>query len=472
MDNLPFLPVEQLAKLLASGEITSHALTRVYLDRIARLNTQLNAYVEVFEDSSLAQARCSDLRREAGCALGPLDGIPIAVKDLCHIAGYRNTVGSRLFSESHSTMTATAIQRLVAAGAVLLGKTQMVEFAFGGWGTNPYLGTPRNPWDMKAHRIPGGSSSGSGVALAAGLCAAAIGSDTGGSVRIPASLNGITGLKTTAGLISLHGCAELSPTLDSLGPLTRSAADAALLTEIMAGYDAADPRTHHAPRLPADFSRMDDGEAKASAPLQGKVIALIPPENYPMPVVPAVSHALEAAAKVFANLGADVREVEFPFDFGELMRVNGAIIAAEAYVIHQAYIEDTSREIGQWVRQRVLHGRDISAVQYIDALKEHSRVKRAWVDWMSGLDALLVPTLPIAACKVEDVDEMQTPLAAFTRAGNLLGASVLSLPAGFDEQRLPVGVQLYGKPFDEAGLISLGRRFQSQTDWHLQFPEL
>jgi aspartyl-tRNA(Asn)/glutamyl-tRNA(Gln) amidotransferase subunit A len=333
----------------------------------------------------------------------------------------------------------------------------MVEFAFGGWGANPKLGTPWNPWDMEAHRIPGGSSSGSGVAVAAGLAPAAIGSDTGGSVRIPASLVGITALKTTGGLISLRGAFPLSSTLDTIGPMTRSVDDAALLTAAMAEPDKL-------ARLVPRGVHMEG--------LAGKRIAVLAPDQAPVPVAPAVAAAVDQARKQLQSLGASLIDKRFPFDFNELMRRNGDLIAAEAYAVHRAYIEDATLPIGPWVRARVLKGKEISAADYIDALKHRSATCAAWIEWMSDTDALLAPTLPMAACRVEEVDETTTPLAAFTRAGNYLDACALALPAGFAPGGLPVGIQLLGKPFDEATLLDIGRAFQRATDWHLRTPDV
>jgi aspartyl-tRNA(Asn)/glutamyl-tRNA(Gln) amidotransferase subunit A len=467
MESLLFLPIEQLTKKLSNKEITSEALTRGYLERIEKFNPALNAYVEVYEDFALAQAMNSDQRRAAGYTLGPLDGIPIAVKDLCEMAGRKTTVGSKPWKDKLSTQTATAVTKLLAAGAVILGKTQMVEYAFGTWGTNPFLGTPKNPWDMTTHRVPGGSSSGSAVAVAAGLAAAAIGSDTGGSIRIPASLNGITGLKTTTGLISLFGCADLSQALDTLGPMTRSAWDAGLLTQIMSGYDEADARTHNAPRAKIDLSAPYDDDS-----LAGVVIALIPPESYPTEIAPAVREAFNNTVNVFAELGATILEQKFPFDFQEMMLLNGQIVAAEAYAIHHDYIKDMKLEIGAGVRHRVLSGESISAASYIHSMNKHKQARKDWARWMANTDALLIPGTPITACPVTEVDETKTPLAAFTRSGNFMGSCGLAIPAGFDENDLPIGMQLYGKAFDEAKLIKLGRAFQKATDWHLKFPAL
>lgn len=468
MDDLHFQSIETLSDALAQRRITSAALTRLYLDRIERLNPVLNAYNQVYADAALALAKASDQRRSAGYRLGPLDGIPVAIKDLCGIEDQVMTAGSKAWQNKKSPVTATAVHKLLEAGAVILGKTHMVEFAFGGWGTNPLLGTPRNPWDTKQHRIPGGSSSGSGVAVAAGLTTAAIGSDTGGSVRIPATLNGITGMKTTAGLISLHGCADLSTTLDSLGPMTRSARDAELLTRLLAGHDPNDARTFGTPAYkPAHRSKQIN-----NAPLRGVVIGLIPAHAYPMPIRPDVQHTLDSAAETFSKLGATLITPEFPFDFHNMMLLNGQIIAAEAYALHRSYIHDDSQPFGSWVRQRILSGQKITSADYIDALKAHAQARHAWSAWMADKDALLVPGSPIAACTLAEVDESTTPLAAFTRPGNFLGACALALPAGFDASGLPLGVQLYGKAFHDSAILELGHLFQEATDWHLKTPDL
>jgi len=452
----PFSTLTDLAGALARRELSALDLAEFYLARIERANPKLNAFVTVEAELARALARASDTRRAAGLALGLLDGLPIALKDLLEIDGRVTTVGSALWRERRSNETAVVVDRLLAAGMVVLGKTQMVEFAFGGWGANPKLGTPWNPWDLGAHRVPGGSSSGSGVAVAAGLAPAAIGSDTGGSIRIPASLVGITGLKTTGGLISLRGAFPLSSTLDSIGPLTRNVEDTALLTLAMAEPEA---RANLALRAaPGDLSTQR--------------IVVLPQEQWPMAVDPAVAAAIEAARQVLQSLGAHLIERRLPFDLGDLMRRNGQLIAAEAYLVHRAYVEDTALPIGQWVRARLLAGKGILAADYIEVLTHRRAACEAWIEWMRDADALLTPTLPIAACRVEEVDETTTPLASFTRAANYLNACGLSLPGGFAAGGLPVGVQLLGKPFAEGTLIDIGRAFQRATDWHRRTPDL
>lgn len=466
MSELAFASLSELAEGLAAGRYSAVELTRLYLDRIARANEALHAYVAVDEAGALALAEAADARRARGYALGALDGLPIAIKDLCEVQGGVTTAGSEAWRARRSQATGVVAHRLVQAGMVILGKTHMVEFAFGGWGTNPVMGTPRNPWDAQAHRIPGGSSSGSGVAVAAGLAPAAIGSDTGGSVRIPAALNGITGLKTTCGVISRAGAVALSQTLDSIGPLTRDVRDAMLITQALAGPDAADPATLGAPAF-----RIDPPRAVAS-PLAGARIAVMPAEAYPIAVTPAVARAMDDARALLAQLGAEVVETALPFDFNAMMVANGRIIAAEAYALHRDYIEDAALPIGEFVRARVMGGKGIGAADYLAALREHEQARAHWQSWMAQYDALLTPALPFEARTLAQVDEAATPLAAFSRAGNYLGACGLALPAGHGEQGLPVSVQLLGKPFDEATLGRIGMAFQAASDWHRRTPDL
>ena len=467
MSEIAFATLGELADGLTEGRYSSVELTQHFLDRIAQANPALGAYVSVNSDGALRLAAAADARRRAGYGLlSPLDGVPVAVKDLCDIQGQTTTAGSQAWRERRSSVTATAVTRLLDAGMVILGKTHMVEFAFGGWGTNPLMGTPRNPWDLQAPRIPGGSSSGSGVAVAAGLAPAALGSDTGGSVRIPAALNGVTGLKTTRGLISLHGAVALSTTLDSIGPLTRDTRDAMLLTDLMAGADPQDPLTQNQPA----FQLREPGNG--AQPLRGVRIALMPPSQHPINVESDALSALDNARRVLVDLGADVAETPFPFDFHEMMLRNGQIIAAEAYALHRDYIEDPAQPIGQYVRARVLSGKGVSAADYIAALNAHAQARQAWLAWMRDIDAVLTPCAPFGARLLADVDEAATPLAAFTRAGNYVNASGLALPAGFTASGLPLGIQLLGKPNAEGTLGMIGMAFQAVTDWHRRHPDL
>ena len=460
---LPAFPgLADIALGLRNKQFTSLEITRHLLDRIAQHNAPVHAYVDVYERQALLQAQAADLQREAGLPLPPLHGVPIAVKDLCEIEGRVTTCGSQAWRERVSPVTGTVVEKLLAAGMVILGKTHMVEFAFGGWGTNPVMGTPRNPWDMQNHhRVPGGSSSGSGVAVAAGLAPAAIGSDTGGSVRVPAALNGLTGLKTTQGLISLHGAFPLAYQLDSIGPMTRSAEDAALLTAALAGPDARDPSTWNRP----PFSYTPDASVDPR-PLR---IAVMPQEQYPWEVQPAVQQACEEALEVFRQRGHHVEVVAVPLDFNELMRKNGAMIAAEAWHIHADYVDDTSLPLGSYVRERIQSGRLIDAHAWLGLLEHRKQSMARFADFMRGFDLLATPSVPFVAPPLAEVDEAITPVGSFARAINYLDTCAITLPAGFS-QGLPIGVQLIARPWQESLLLQAGQQFQSMTDWHTRVP--
>ena len=465
-DALPFQSLQALSGMLARSECSSRELVAACLDRIRRLDGHLHAFVDVYAEEALACAKAADLERRAGMTRGPLHGLPIALKDLMHLAGRVTTAGSLTWEGRMAGDTAVAVRRLLAAGMIVLGKTHMVEFAFGGWGRNAPMGTPWNPWDTGVHRVPGGSSSGSAVAVAAGLAPAAIGSDTGGSIRIPAALTNLTGLKPTYGIISLAGVVPLSRTLDSLGPLTRTVDDAALLMMAMMGHDADDARTWHRPEV--DFA----GANAAGVDLRGCRIAALPVDQIPAWTLPDVLRIRNETIAVLRDCGATVEEAEPPVDFEELMLRNGRLIAAEAYAFHRGKIEDEALPLDPWVRQRLLSGQAISAADYIDELDTKARTADAFARWMRGRDALLTPTLPITATPVVDVDETSTALATFTRAANYLGACALSFPAGFSGDGLPIGMQIIGGPFADASLVRIGRAFQAVTSWHERHPDL
>lgn len=460
---LAFKSLDELRQGLERKTFSSRELVQAYLARIERADGKLHAFADVYRDEALAAADAADQLRAAGVVLSPLHGLPIALKDLCDISGKVGQVGSKAWAARKGLLTATIVERLVSAGMIILGKTHMVEFAFGGWGTNPLCGAPWNPWDLNTHRVPGGSSSGSGVAVAAALAPAAIGSDTGGSVRIPATFNGIVGLKTTCGLISLHGCFPLSGTLDTIGPMTRTVGDAALLTQVLAGPDPRDPATLEAPAfaLP-DLSARD---------IRGLRIALLPESQYPAGVDAAVVEAVRNAVRVLRELGAQVVERPFPFDMGELTARNGQLIAAEGYAVHRAYIEDEALPIGKFVRQRMLAGKSIGAADYISA-REHQRQSSAqYAAWMEDIEAVLLPGTVTPAIPLSAVDEAIAP-SVFTRAGNYLTTCSLAVPAGFSAGGLPVGVQFMGKAFAERSVLRIGAAFERATDFSRRTPDL
>lgn len=456
----------ELARALAEGRVSSREVVAACLERIAALDGKLHSFVEVYRAEALAAADRADRDRAADHIHGALHGLPIAIKDLVHLRGKVTTAGSKSRPHGVAHETATAAERLIAVGMIPLGKTHLVEFAFGGWGRNAPMGAPWNPWDATVHRVAGGSSSGSAVAVAAGLAPAGLGSDTGGSIRIPAAFCGLTGLKPTYGVVSIAGVFPLAATLDSLGPITHTVDDAALLCAVMSGPDPRDPATLAAPAI--DFA----GAIAEEPDIAGMRITVLPVEQFGWPADPDVLKARAEAIATLKELGAKVEEAHVPFELDDVMQRNGRITAAEGYAVHRAYVEDASLDIDPWVRRRMLGGKAFSAADYIDELAARRRTMNAYADWMRERDALLTPTLPITATALDKVDEATMPLAAFTRAANYFGACALSLPAGFSQEGLPIGVQLMGAPFADATLVLLGRAFQRATDWHLRHPDL
>ena len=453
------LTLREQSALLRNGECSSRELVDAYLANIERLDQKLHAYVAVYADEARRLADAADLARRSGYPVGPLHGLPIALKDLLEIEGRVTTMGSHMWRGRLSPTTAAVVERLLAAGMIPLGKTHMVEFAFGAWGTNPLMGAPWNPWDDKVHRVPGGSSSGSAVAVAAGLTGAAIGSDTGGSVRIPAAFTGITGLKVTYGRVSLHGAALLSWTLDTIGPMARTVQDCAMLLDAIAGADPRDPATLQQPPL----RRVQWRDVPQN--LRGTRIALPPAEQLPSWTQPAVIAAWHDIAKSLAGLGADVIEARLPEWFFELAgKVGAVIIATEALAQHADWIESPANPIGEGVRTRILNGRNVTAAKYAHTIRQmHER--RAWfADWFEPFDTLLLPTVGVVAPPIAEIDE-QAPIPSYlTRPMNYLGLCALSLPAG-SHDGLPIGVQLIGKPFDEDRILRIGRRCEQSIGW-------
>jgi aspartyl-tRNA(Asn)/glutamyl-tRNA(Gln) amidotransferase subunit A len=447
------LTLLEQAERLRRGECSSRELVDAHLARIGALDGKLHAFVEVYAAEARALADAADRARTARLPLPPLHGLPIALKDLCDIAGRVGTIGSKMWAARVATETSATVERLLAAGMIPLGKLHMVEFAFGAWGTNARMGTPWNPWDLARQRVPGGSSSGTGVAVAAGLAPAGIGSDTGGSVRIPAAFNGLAGLKTTFGLISLRGTGLLSWTLDTIGPLARSVDDCAALLRVLADRP---------PDLP---------EVLEARGLERYRIAL--PERAQLPpfMHPAVLEAWGGAARQLEALGARIVPARLPEWYFGLAREVGMIIASEAYELHRAHIENRAQPINDAVRERVLSAAKLAPGEYAGMLREMAGRRRAFAEWFRDYDALLLPTVALPAPPLDEIEE-QAPIPAYlTRSVNYLGLCSLALPAGFDAG-LPLSVQLVGRPFAEREILEIGKAFQEAAGHHRRRPAL
>ncbi|QQS12509.1 MAG: amidase [Rhodospirillales bacterium] len=460
------LTLAGLASGLRAKRFSSREIVDALLARIDKADGRLHAFNEVYASEARALADGADKARAAGLPLGPLHGLPIAIKDLCDIAGRVGTGGSVMFAERVATETSTTVERLLAAGMIPLGKTHMVEFALGGWGTNPLMGAPWNPWDLATHRVPGGSSSGTGVAVAARLAPAGIGSDTGGSVRIPCAFTGLTGVKVTHGRIGLHGTMLLSHTLDTIGPMARSVEDCALLLQALAGPDPRDAATLSAPP-PADYMAA----VAPGARVKGARVAMPDAAQLPEFMKPDAVEAWRAAAATLRGIGVNVVETRLPDWYFDVAAMSGTVSSTEAYVHHQAYIGDMDKPIGEAVRRRVLSARNFTPWQYADAMFAMTGRRRAMAAWFEAYDAILLPTMATTAIPLAEVDEASPLPGYLTRPANFLGLCAVSLPAGLSGG-LPLGVQIVGKPFAETMVLRLGKAFQDATDHHRAAPDL
>jgi aspartyl-tRNA(Asn)/glutamyl-tRNA(Gln) amidotransferase subunit A len=448
-----------------SGAIGARTLSPVdavgaLLDRIRRLNPRLHAFIAVYEADARLAAEGADRAIRAGHRVGPLHGVPIALKDLVDLEGRVTTGGSKVWAERISPVTATLAERLIAAGMIVLGKTHTVEFAMGSWGTNTHLGAPMNPWDPAVHRTPGGSSSGSGVAVGAGLAPVAIGTDTGGSVRLPAAWCGIVGLKVTAGRISTYGVLPLSSTLDTPGPLARSVEDAALIFRALNGPDPRDPQTlAWAPADPLPTLRRG---------VAGLRIGVMP-EAERIGVDKEVLAAYDQSVEMLAKLGARIVHPGLPHRLSDYAAATGRIIGAEGYRFVGHLVDDLSLPVDPHVRPRIQLGRGVSARDYLLTLAEREERRGAVAAALANVDALLTPTAQTPPIPIDQVDQSGTA-AHFTRPVNYLGLCALAVPNGFTAGGLPTSLQIVCHAGEEAMALRIGWAYEDATDWKSRRP--
>ncbi len=454
------LPAHVLSAEIGAGRLSPVDVVDALLARIRAQDQKLHAYVEVYADEARLAAEAADKAIRSGHRIGPLHGIPIALKDLIEIEGRVTTGGSQVWHDRRSAYTATIARRMIAAGMIVIGKTHTVEFAMGGWGTNQHRGTPWNPWDPAVPRTPGGSSSGTGVAVAACMAPWGIGTDTGGSVRLPASWCGLSGLKTTIGRVSTYGILPLSPSLDTPGPMARSVEDAALLYQAIEGPDPNDPRTLGRP--PAGAMPM------MSRGVRGLKLARMPAVERDH-VDAEVLAAYDLAVETLEKLGAEIVTVELPRRFSDYTQLTGRIIGAESYFLVGDLIDDTSLPIDDAVRPRIATGRGISARDYLAALREQAEAKQEFAAALGDADALLTPTTTTAAIPLDAVDQSTTP-AHFTRFVNALEICALAVPDGFTASGLPLSLQIVCRAYDEATALRIGLAYQQATEWHQRRP--
>jgi aspartyl-tRNA(Asn)/glutamyl-tRNA(Gln) amidotransferase subunit A len=452
--------VAELSRAFGARALSPVDAVDAMLDRIRRRDPALHAFVTVYADDARLAAEGADRAIRSGHRIGSLHGVPIALKDLIDLEGRVTTGGSRNWVNRKSPVTATLAERLIAAGMIVLGKTHTVEFAMGSWGTNTHMGTPWNPWDLATHRTPGGSSSGSAVAVGAGLAPAAIGTDTGGSVRLPAAWCGIVGLKVTAGRISTYGVLPLSTTLDTPGPMVRSVEDAALIYGVLSGPDPRDPQTRA--WTPADpLPSLRRGVA-------GLRIGVMP-EVERDGVDHEVLAAFDGAVATLEKLGARIVRPELPRRFADYAAATGRIIGAEGYRFVGHLVDDDSLPLDPHVRPRIQLGRGISARDYLLALAQCDEDRRAFLAATADVDALLTPTSLTPPIPIDEVDQSGTG-AHFTRPVNYLGLCGLAVPAGFTSAGLPLSIQIVCHPGDEAMALRIGWAYEDATPWRDRRP--
>lgn len=448
----------QAADALARREISSEELTELCLTRIKKLDPKLNSFITLTEENALAQARACDRRKPARGAESPLYGIPIALKDNIDTAGIRTTAGSHVFLHRVPTADAEVVRRLNAAGAVLLGKLNLDEFAFEGTGTTSYFGPVRNPWNRE--HITGGSSAGPAAALAAGFCYASVGSDDGGSVRIPASYCGITGLKTSYGRVSTRGVIPSAYSLDTIGPMTRSVEDAALLLQVLAGFDPDDSITADAP--------VPDYLAALRAPISDLRVG-IPRDYFFEGLHSDVNAAVEAAINVLRPKVREVRDVVVPrFQFVKNGSYNVELLHYQAQFFHKA-----PELYHPWSRRELTEMESVTAVNYVETLKRLRECRRDIRKIFQKVDILLLPTKRDVAPTIEaTINETYVRPPSNTSAFNRFWTPAISIPCGFSRDGLPVGLQIVGPSFAESRVLAVAHAYQQATDWHERQPKL
>ena len=465
-NDLHYLTISEAASLIESGRLSPVELVNAHLERIEQTDDRLNSFVTLLADQAKAAAATAEAEIRSGNYRGVLHGIPIGLKDLYYTKGVRTTVGSKIMGDFVPDYDAAVTERFADAGAILLGKLQMHEFALGATSENPHHGPAHNPWDTS--RITGGSSGGSGSAVASGQCMAALGSDTGGSVRIPASACGIVGHKPTFGRISRVGVFPLSNSLDTVGPMTRSVTDAAIVMNAIAGYDERDQSCANRPD--EDFTRFLGKDI-------GGLRIGIPQEYFYDMIDEEVRAAVLQAASKLEELGARVEECSIPA-LNDSISISGTILLTEAAEIHLDNLRERADDFGTDVRGRLEEGAMNPAVTYIAAQRARTEFNRAIAESMKTYDVLLAPTTAAPAPKIgEDIVEVggQTEhklalMPRLTRPHNICGIPTVSVPSGFSSDGLPIGMQLAARPFEDALALQVAYAYEQATDWHKRRP--
>lgn len=456
-----WLDLATASRLIATRKLSAVELTRLMLERVARLDPKLNAYVAVLAGPAREQAAVLDAELSAGRNRGPLHGLTVAVKDLIHVAGARTTGGSRSMGDYVAAEDAACVAKLRAAGAVILGKLHTHELAGGATSESELYGRARNPWHLDY--IPGGSSGGSGIATAAGLVHAALGTDTGGSVRMPAAFCGVTGFKGTFGRISRRGVLSRSWTMDHVGSLARSVRDAALVYQCMVGHDPADPYSCNRP-APEVLSHLDQS-------VRGLRVGVVTGAFFEAGLDPQIGDAFERAVATLRSFGATLSNVTFKLA-AEAQAAGTIITIAEAAAAQDEVMRSRPEELGPDIRRQLRMAEFISARQYLRALRVRVVVQQELEKIFESVDALITPTTAALPTRSdgETSAESLTLFARYTRPFSMPGLPAISVPAGFSVEGLPIGLQVVGRPFDEATVLRIAHAYEQATEWHFQHP--
>ncbi len=466
---IPFLPATKLSALIRSGDVSPVEAAEAYLDRIGQIDGKLNSYITVCRDEALAEAQQAEKEIAAGNYRGPMHGLPVAVKDQFYTKGIRTTGGSAILKDLVPNEDATVVANLKAAGSVLLGKLNMSEYAMGDAFFHPF-GTPHNPWDLS--RNPGTSSSGSGAATAAFLCATSLGEDTGGSIRGPASFCGLVGIRPSWGRVSRYGVLGASWSMDTVGPISRTTADCAMTLGAIAGYDPKDPSTWDVP-VP-DYLSMLTGE------IRGLKVGVIRERVDTEVVDPEVRDHVVQAIAVLGEMGADIQEVSIPL-IVHSAAISNTIILTDAAGVHRQGIDEHLGEYDHNIQIRLLVGSIIPAQAHQKAVKLRQVLRQQILDALEKVDVLVMPTSSIPASPIptkagigskQEVLDGLAGRRSFTAPFNVANTPALSINCGFTSQQLPVGFQIAGKPFDEGTLFRLAHAYEQATDWHTRRPPI
>jgi aspartyl-tRNA(Asn)/glutamyl-tRNA(Gln) amidotransferase subunit A len=460
MDIPPYLTITEAARLIRARDLSPVDLTRAVLDRIAALNPMLNAYITVTADVALAQARAAEQAFVNGEDRGPLQGIPFAVKDLCFTAGIRTTCHSRVLESFIPDVDATCIAKLYGAGAVMVGKLALGTFATTAILDGPWPAS-RNPWDVDY--IPGDSSSGSGCAVAAGLCLGALGSDTGGSIRKPAAYCGVVGLRPTHGRVSCWGTVPLSWSFDVIGPMTRSVADCAIMLEVIAGYDPRDPASVDRP--------VPEYSASLTSDLAGLVVGVDQANFLNDRVDPEIAAAVSEALRVLEELGATIKPITVEM-LDEAAAAFSIMLSSESHTYHAAAIRSTPELYGPGLRNTFRVGALLGAADYLAAQRVRSHFRQRLLElFRDGIDLIAAPAWPTPTESFAEVATARRvdPINV-TRPFSVAGVPAIALPCAFSGAGMPIGLQLAGRPFDEGTVLRAAHAYEQAMPWHTLHP--